>query len=101
MHYEQYYQLATEAKFIEMGVELSDLVTCRVIQQTSRAYPGLRGLSEPFQVETGMLIRHLEFSNGYMQSMWAQAVETQDFSMIPFKFDELQVILANEPSEEV
>ena len=46
-----------------------------------------------------MLIRHLEFSNGYMQSMWAKAVETQDYSMIPFKIEELQVILANEPQE--
>lgn len=101
MHYEQYYQLATQEKFLSMGVELADLATCRCLQQAPTVYENMRGLTDPFTTETGMLIRHLEFSNGYMQSMWATAVETQDFSMIPFKLEELQVILANEPSEEV
>ena len=39
MHYEQYYQLATEQKFLDMGVELSDLATCRVLQQEPTVYP--------------------------------------------------------------
>lgn len=99
MHYEQYYQLATEAKFLSMGVELSDLTTCRCLLQEPTVYENMRGLAEPFSTETGMMIRHLEFSNGYMQSMWANAVETQDYSMIPFKIEELQIILANEPQE--
>lgn len=99
MHYEQYYQIATEAKFIEMGVNLADLSTCRAIQQAPSAYSNMRGLTEPFQIQTGMLIRHLEFSNGYMQAMWAKASETGDTSMLPFKKEELEIILANEPSE--
>ena len=101
MHYEQYYQIATEQQFLDMGVEAMDLCTCRKLLQEPTIYENMRGLSEPFTTETGMMIRHLEFSNGYMQSMWARAVETQDFSMIPFKIEELQVILENEPSEEV
>lgn len=100
MHYEQYYQLATKEKFIEMGVLDSDLCTCRELKQEPTTYQNLRGLGD-FTTQTGMLIRHLEFSNGYMQSMWAKAVETQDYSMIPFKKEELEIILANEPSEEV
>ena len=99
MHYEQYYQLATEQQFLAMGVELADLATCRCLKQAPTVYENMRGLTDDFKTETGMLIRHLEFSNGYMQSMWAKAVETQDYSMIPFKKEELEVILANEPQE--
>lgn len=96
MHYEQYYQLATEQQFLDIGIELADLTTCRVIQQANQTYTNMRGLGN-FEVTTGMLIRHLEFSNGYMQSMWASG----DNSLVPFKIDELNLILANEPSEEV
>jgi len=95
----QYFQLATEEKFLAMGVELSDLNTCRKLLQAPTVYQNMRGLTTDFTTETGMLIRHLEFSNGYMQSMWVNAVETQDYSMLPFKKEELMIILANEPSE--
>lgn len=101
MHYEQYYQLATEQQFLDMGVKLSDLCTCRKLLQEPTVYSNMRSLTSDFTTETGMLIRHLEFSNGYMQSMWAKAAELQDFSMIPFKKEELEIILANEPQEEV
>lgn len=99
MHYEQYYQLATKEKFLASGVSESDLATCRELKQAPTVYSNLRGLTQDFTTQTGMLIRHLEFSNGYMQSMWAKAVETQDYSMIPFKKEELEIILANEPQE--
>ena len=99
MHYEQYYQLATKEKFIAMGVSEEDLATCRALQQAPTVYSNMRGLPQDFTTATGMLIRHLEFSNGYMQSMWANAVETQDYSMIPFKKEEIEIILSNEPQE--
>lgn len=101
MHYEQYYQIATLEKFLEMGVSESDLLTCRSLKQSPTVYSNLRGLTQDFTTSTGMLIRHLEFSNGYMQSMWANAVETQDYSMLPFKKSEVELILLNEPQEEV
>lgn len=101
MHYEQYYQLATKEKFLSMGVSEDDLATCRALKQTPTVYSNMRGLTTDFTTETGMLIRHLEFSNGYMQSMWANAIETQDCCMLPFKKEEIEIILANEPSEEV
>jgi len=100
MHYEQYYQIATRQTYLDSGVSESDLATCRELQQELTVYPNMRGCGD-FTVEPGMLIRHLEFSNGYMQTMWANAVATQNCCLIPFKIEELQVILANEPSEEV
>jgi len=101
MHYEQYYQIATQKQFLDNGVDPADLATCRALTQAPTVYKNMRGLTQDFATETGMLIRHLEFSNGYMQSMWAKAVETQDFTMIPFKIEEVQTILANEPQGEV
>jgi len=100
MHYEQYYQIATKQRYLDSGVSESDLATCRTIKQANKVYPNMRNCGD-FTVETGMLIRHLEFSNGYMQQMWAEAVATQDCSLIPFKKEELELILANEPQEDV
>jgi len=107
MHYEQYYQLATKEQYLasmdtqeEKDALEASLSSCRVLQQAPTLYNNMRCCGD-FTTATGMIIRHLEFANGYMQMMWAKAATTQDFSMIPFKIDELNLILANEPSEEV
>lgn len=118
MHYEQYYQVATEQQYLDNGVLIEELSTCRRLKQSASVYNGVRNIDSDleqlaidygvdvtpiknFEVKTKMIIRHLEFSNGYMQRMWIKALITQDFSMIPFKIEELNTILANEPFEEV
>jgi|GEM_PF-3227782 len=114
MHYEQYYQVATVEKFAENGVTAEELCTCSQIKQANKVYKKLRTIDDElikqaldakvdvkkltdFSVATKMYIRHLEFSNGKMQRMWLKAIVSNDFSMIPLKFDELKQILANEP----
>lgn len=99
MHYEQYYQIATQADYEANGIACEDLTTCRVIQQNDKTYTDMRGTGS-FQLKKGMIIRHLEFSNGFMQNMWANASKNNDDSMIPFKLSELNIILENEPQEE-
>ena len=69
----EYYQVATEEQFALYEVDLSSA----------------RKLSD------GRYIRHLEYSNGHMAEMWV------DPNMKPITRAELDIILANEPQEEV
>lgn len=118
MHYEQYFQVATKEKFLADGISESDLLTCRKLKQQVTYYENIRNIDpsieqlaidygvdikqvKNFNSKTGMIIRHLEFSNGNMQNMWIKAIITQDFALVPFKKEELEEILANEPQEEV
>ena len=69
----EYYQVATKEQFDVYELDLSNA----------------RQLSD------GRYIRHLEYSNGQMKFMWSDA------NMQPITREELDLILVNEPQEEV
>lgn len=101
--YTTYYQVATQAKFLEYGIDVtqpevmpSGCVQCaRQLLQEDREYTVAEGLSRNFKVIKSMYIRHLEYANGHMAGMWGDA------DMQPLSQAEVSIITANEPSEEV
>lgn len=80
----EWYQVASIERFSQYNIDLSN---ARQLKQAGEY--------------NGMYVRHLELSNGNMALMWEDSVIEDTLDLKPITRAELDVILANEPREEV